>query len=118
MTHLPMGMAMGAFLFGLASLRWASLTATARHCIVLGVLFVPPTIVLGFFDWLHFYDGDLEYPFKFKIALAFILPLLFIAALLAGRGERSNPRLRIVLYALCLLVAIGLGYLGGEVTHG
>jgi hypothetical protein len=113
-----MGMAMGAFLFGIASLRWANLSSTARHCAVLGVLFVPPTIFLGIMDWLHFFDGDLEYPFKLKFALAIILPLLLLAALAAGRGSRSDSRLPIVLYALCLLAAVGLGYLGGEITHG
>jgi predicted permease len=113
-----MGMAMGAFLFGFASLRWEFLAATARHCAVLGVIFVPPTIVLGILDWQHYYDGDWSGLFITKFALAILLPLLLLAALGAGGGERSDSRLPIVLYALCLFTAVGLGYIGGEIGYG
>jgi hypothetical protein len=117
-THLPMGMAMGAFLFGASSLRYAVLARTARHCAVLGLIFVPPTIVAGIFDWQHYYDGDWSGLFTVKIALACLLPLFFLAALAAGRGGREDSRLPIVLYALCLATAIGLGYIGGEIGYG
>ena len=117
-THLPMGMAMGAFLFGLASLRFESLAATARHCAVLGMIFVPPTIVLGIFDWQYYYDGSWDGLFITKIVLALVLPLLLLAAVAAGRGERNDSKLPLVLYALCLFTAIGLGYIGGEIGYG
>ena len=117
-THLPMGMAMGAFLFGLASLKYAALAATARHCAVLGVIFVPPTIVLGIFDWQHYYDGDWSTLFITKIVLALTLPLLLLAAVAAGSRGADDSRLPLVLYALCLVNAIGLGYIGGEIGYG
>ena len=117
-THLPMGMAMGAFLFGLASLWFDALAATARHCAVLGVIFVPPTFVLGIFDWQHYYDGDWSGLFITKFVLAGLLTLLLLAAALAGRGERNDSRLPLVLYALCLFTAVGLGYIGGEIGYG
>ena len=47
-----------------------------------------------------------------------LLPLLLLAALAAGGGARSNSRLPIVLYALCLFTAVGLGYIGGEIGYG
>ena len=117
-THLPMGMAMGAFLFGLASLWFDSLAATARHCAVLGVIFVPPTFVLGIFDWQHYYDGDWSGLFITKFVLAGLLTLLLLGAALAGRGERNDSKLPLVLYALCLFAAVGLGYIGGEIGYG
>ena len=109
---------MGAFLFGLASLKYAALKATARHCAVLGVIFVPPTIVLGIFDWQHYYDGDWSALFVTKIVLALTLPLLLLAAVAAGSRGRDDSRLPLVLYALCLVNAVGLGYIGGEIGYG
>jgi hypothetical protein len=113
-----MGMAMGAFLFGFASLRWAWLAATARHCAVLGVLFVPPTIILGMMDWQHYYGGEFSGLFITKFVLAILLPLLLLAAVATASGERSDSRLPIVLYALCLFTAVGLGFIGGEIGYG
>jgi len=113
-----MGMAMGACLFAIASLRWAFLAGTARHCAVLGVIFVPPTIIAGILDWQHYYDGDWSALFITKFALALLLPLLLLAALAAGSGERNHSKLPIVLYALCLFTAVGLGYIGGEIGYG
>jgi hypothetical protein len=117
-THLPMGMAMGAFFFGLASLKYEALAATARHCAVLGVIFVPPTFVLGIFDWQHYYDGDWSGLFITKFVLAGLLTLLLLAAALVGGGERNDSKLPLVLYALCLFTAVGLGYIGGEIGYG
>jgi amino acid transporter len=117
-THLPMGMAMGAFLFSLGSLRYAELARTAYHCTILGVIFVLPTMVLGILDWQHFYHGDWTGPIIAKFVLAVALTVLFIAAIKVGGSEPKNPRLLILLYALCLLAAIGLGFTGGEIQYG
>jgi hypothetical protein len=113
-----MGMAIGACLFTIASLRYAVLAETARHCAVLGLIFVPPAIIAGILDWQHYYDGTWSALFITKIILAALLPLLLLAALAAKSGARSNSRLPIVLYTLCLLTAVGLGYIGGEIGYG
>lgn len=117
-THLPMGMAMGAFLFSLGSLRYAELARTAQHCVILGLIFVLPTMFLGILDWQYFYQGDWSGPIIAKFILAIALTALFIAAIKVGSGEPENPRLRILLYALCLLAAVGLGFSGGEIQYG
>ena len=117
-THLPMGMAMGAFLFSLGSLRYAELARTAHHCAILGLIFVLPTMFLGILDWQHFYHGDWTGPIIAKFVLAITLTVLFIAAIKVGGSEPENPRLPILLYALCLLAAIGLGFTGGEIQYG
>lgn len=117
-THLPMGMAMGSFLFSLGSLRYTDLARTARHCAILGVIFVPPTMALGILDWQYFYQGDWTRHIITKFVLAITLIVLFIAAIKAGGGEPKNPRLPILLHALCFLTAVGLGFTGGEIEYG
>ena len=117
-THLPMGMAMGAFLFSLGSLKFAELARTAHHCVILGLIFVLPTMFLGILDWQYFYQGDWTGPIIAKFILAIALTALFIAAIKVGSGEPKNPRLPVLLYALCLLAAIGLGFSGGEIQYG
>ena len=56
LTHLPIGMVMGAFFFVLVALtfRRANLAKTARHCSVLALIAAVPTILLGIMDWQHF----------------------------------------------------------------
>jgi uncharacterized membrane protein len=117
-THLPMGMVMGAFLFSLGSLKYAELASTAHHCAVLALIFVLPTIIAGVLDWQHFYDGDFTGPIIAKLVLATVLTLLLIAAVRAGGSESKDSRVCIVLYTLCLLAAVGLGFSGGEIQYG
>ena len=113
-----MGMAMGAFLFSLGSLRYAELARTAYHCTILGLIFVLPTMALGILDWQHFYYGDWTGHIVAKFVLAIALAVLFVAAIKLGGSEPKNPRISILLYALCLLAAIGLGFTGGEIQYG
>lgn len=117
-THLPMGMAMGSFFFSLGSMRYAELARTAYHCAILGVIFVLPTMFLGILDWQYFYQGDWTVHITVKFFLAIVLAALFIAAIKVGGGEPRNPRLLLLLYGLCLLTAIGLGFTGGEIQYG
>lgn len=120
LTHLPIGMVMGAFLFALAAIVFnrSSLAQTARHCVILGLLAAIPTALLGLMDWLHFYNGALVLPFKMKITLAAILVFfLMLATALGFFGERFKKML-FILYAMSLLTTIGLGYFGGEIVYG
>jgi len=116
-THLPMGMSIGACLFGIASLKFEELARTAHHCVILALIFVPPTVVAGIMDWQHFFDGYWSTHIIIKMILAVVLTVLLLAAIRAGSPERGNPRAAIVLYALCLLTAVGLGYTGGDLQY-
>lgn len=120
LTHLPIGMVMGAFLFVLASIVFnrTSLARTARHCVVLGLLAAIPTALLGIMDWQHFFAGTMVLAFKMKIILAVILiSFLLLAVVLGFFGERFQ-KMVFALYAACLIVTIGLGYFGGEIVYG
>jgi uncharacterized membrane protein len=120
LTHLPIGMVVGAFLFALAALvfRRTSLAQTARHCVILGLLAAIPTALLGIMDWLHFFGGTLLLPFKMKIILAVILiSFLLLAVVLGFFGERFQ-KMVFALYVICLMTTIGLGYIGGEIVYG
>jgi uncharacterized membrane protein len=66
LTHVPIGMAMGAFIFVLIAVitRKKNLAQTARHCSVLALIGPVPTALLGLMDWQHFYGGLLLFPIK------------------------------------------------------
>jgi len=70
LTHLVMGLVMGAFIFILiaAFFRRESLARTAWHCIILAVIALLPTAVLGYADWQHSFAGDLIFANYFPYA--------------------------------------------------
>ena len=119
-THLPMGMVMGLFLFGLASYLFnkPELAKTAYHCAILGFLGLFPTILFGYMDWQHSYSGQWLLLIKIKIALAVVLTLLLAVFIIIGRKENTTPALRLVFYILCMMTATGLGYCGGTLVYG
>jgi uncharacterized membrane protein len=120
MTHIPVGMVIGTFLFGLAAwlLRHEQLTSTARYCIVLGLLGLVPTVLLGYMDWQHRYAGAWSFPIKMKIGLAVLLLVLLIVAVIIGRRIRVISLGILGIYGLCLLNVTALGYFGGELIYG
>jgi uncharacterized membrane protein len=120
LTHLPIGMVMGAFFFVLVALifRKTNLVQTARHCSVLALIATVPTIFLGIMDWQHFYGGTFLFPIKMKLVLGGLLIVFLILAVIFGFfGETLSKRV-ISLYVLCLFSVIGLGYFGGELVYG
>src|SRR4030067_1074900 len=93
LTHLPIGMVMGAFFFALAALifRRTNLSQSASHCAVLALIAAGPTVLLGLMDWQHFYGGALLFPIKMKLVLAGILIIfLFLAVVFGIRGEKLS----------------------------
>ena len=120
LIHLPIGMVMGAFVFMLVAriFRRTGPAQTARHCAMLGLLTAIPAALLGLMDWLHFYGGTMLLPFKIKMILAVILVSFLLLAVVFGfLGERFQ-KMVFVLYAMCLMTTIGLGYFGGEIVYG
>jgi uncharacterized membrane protein len=119
-THIPVGLVIGAFLFGLAAWLFNrdSLAQTARHCIVLALLAAPIAIVLGVMDWQHFYGGAWLLPIRIKMILAVLLIFLLALAWSLSRKASKVLRRRLIVYGLCVAVVTGLGFFGGELIYG
>lgn len=118
LTHIPMGMVMGSFLFTLAAffLKQPVLYKTAYHSAILGAIGTPFTALLGYLDWQYMYGGAWSFAIKTKMLLALILFLLLLVVIKFGKEGETKPVLMLILNGLCMLTAIGLGFLGGELV--
>ncbi len=118
--HLPMGLVMGGFVFGLAGwlLGRQALTQTARHCTVLALITLLPALLLGFMEWQYRYAGAWLFPIKMKLILSGVLLILLSVAVILGRRSGTWARSTIAIYALCLVTVSGIGYFGGELVYG
>ncbi len=119
-THVPVGLVIGAFVFLLASrvLRNESLVRTARHCAVLALLAAPVAVFFGVMDWQHFYGGAWVFPIRVKVVLACALVLFLVLAWKTSPTSGFAPKGATAVYALCLMAAAGLGFFGGELVYG
>lgn len=120
MTHVVMGLVIGAFVFGLVSMLFKreSLAQTARHCIVLALIALPPTALLGFMDWQHRFAGAWILPIIMKLILGGLLLILLAIAIGLGFRTETWSRDMLITYAVCLVIVIGIGYFGGELVYG
>ena len=119
MTHLPVGLTISAFLFGLLAYlsKRSQYAQTARHCIVLALLASLPTIIFGYFDWQHFYGGALIFSIIAKMILAALLFVFLIALTVTGiKNPKINNRQLMSQFAGFVIV-IGLGFFGGELVY-
>lgn len=120
LTHIPMGMVMGAVIFRMASFlpKLRFLAKTGYHCVILGLLGVFPTVFAGYLDWQHTYGGQWEFLIILKMVLAAVLTV--VLATIAYIDDPESPKLDKVTfcYILIILLAIGLGFSGGELQYG
>lgn len=119
-THLPAGLIIGGFLF--AVVAWIfnrkNVAQTARHCFILALIMAIPTILLGLMDWQQRFGGAYLFEIKVKLVLAGILLFLLLVAVVYSSLAGGFTKTAVVLYALCFLTVIGLGYFGGELVYG
>jgi len=120
LTHIPMGMVMGAAMFRVLSLipRMKFLARTGYHCVVLGLLGIFPTAFAGYLDWQHTFQGQWEFLIILKMVLAVLLTLLMATILYLDDTETPKLNKVTLLYCLAVLCAIGLGFSGGELQYG
>jgi len=119
LTHIPMGLVFGAFIFALIALlfRRTILPQLAyNRIILLALIFSFPTALFGYTDWQHFYEGDWLFPIKIKLVLSGILIILLFIALLVGRKAKTETKGTLAIYTLCFFTVIIIGYFGGQLV--
>ncbi len=120
MTHIPMGMVMGAVTFRLVSLipKFKYLAKTGYHCVIFGLLGIVPTVLTGVLDWQHTFGGEWEFLVILKMILAAALTIILVTIIVKDDPEQPKIDNNTLLYLITVLVAIGLGYSGGELQYG
>jgi len=117
-THIPMGMIIGGFIFKVVSLKWKEMEKTAYYCFILALIFVPLTALLGYMDWQHRLFGKMSGFIAAKFILTGgLVTMLSITIYLNHKGIVSS-RVLLLFYSICLLIAGGLGFVGGELAYG
>jgi uncharacterized membrane protein len=119
LTHTPMGLIIGVFIFALVALlsrRTILPTMAYRRIILLALIFTLPTALFGYTDWQHFYDGDWLFPIKIKLFLTGVLIVLLFIGVIFGRKKEAETKSSLAIYTLCLLVVTALGYFGGQLV--
>jgi uncharacterized membrane protein len=117
-THIPMGMTLGGFIFILASLKWENLSRTAYYCYTLALIFVPITALLGIMDWQHRLFGKVNNLIIAKLILTGIFTVLLSLTVYMDYKGSIGRRTRMILYTLCVITVMVLGFVGGELAYG
>lgn len=118
-THVPIGLVVAIFIFGFLSLvlRRDLLPAPAcRRINILAFLFLLPTILFGYTDWMYFYRGAWSLPIVVKVILSGILLVLLAVAIALNRRDGTQSGRAVLVYGLCLITVTGLGFYGGEIV--
>ena len=99
-------------------MRRPAWSQAARYCLGLAWLVIFPTVLLGFMDWQHYYQGAWLLPIIVKIGLAsFLFVLLSIGLILVITGREESKAL-LAIYVIAFLTVGGLGYFGGRLVFG
>ncbi len=121
MTHIPMGMVIGGFLFALTAYKFEKpdLWKSAHYCYILAAIGVLPTVLLGVMDWQYKFDGEWSLLIFLKMAMACVFTALLLVAIKFGMPEeKKTDLLKLAIYAACLAAATSLGFMGGELQYG
>jgi len=117
-THIPMGMIVGGFLFALMGFKKEAFVQTAHYCYGLALVFIFPTIIVGIMDWQYRLVGKWDNLIIAKFILAGTLTLLVAFAVWYGNKKDKKLTTLVAIYGLSLLNAGGLGFIGGTLTYG
>lgn len=119
-THIPMGMVMGGFMFAIVSLiiKKNDLAQAAHYCFTLALIFVGPTMILGYMDWQYKFDGEWGNIIIGKMIMALVFTGALGYAYMVGKNPTTDIKKKIVVYGICLAIATSLGFMGGELQYG
>jgi uncharacterized membrane protein len=119
-VHMPIGLIVGGLIFRIAAvlLRRPVLGQTAHYCTILAAIFLFPTVLFGYMDWQHFYDGDWLFPIKVKLVLAVILIMLVLNSVFLVHKKGTGSGWVLLNYTASFVVVVALGYFGGNLVYG
>jgi uncharacterized membrane protein len=120
LTHLPIGLIMGGFIFCLLALvlkRYALFQAS-RYCLILTLCALPFTLVAGFADWQQYYDGKWLVPITMKLIFAGLLLIMVGYAIRISFRQENAIGKTLFLYAIGTILVVALGYFGGDLVYG
>jgi uncharacterized membrane protein len=115
-THIPMGMGLGGLLFKLASYKWKELEKTSYYCLVLALIMAPLRAVAGIMDWQYRLAGVMTGYIMAKLVLAVTLVVLLLFYVILHRRENVNAKIMTLLYIICFLNIVALGFIGGHLV--
>jgi len=120
LVHFPIGMAMGALAFMIVSswLKKTELAPAAYYSHIFGLITLMPTMLVGYMDWQHFYNGAPNPLIIAKIILGFVLMALFGYAILIGRRGEIATKKFFIISLFCFVLTILIGFCGGELQYG
>ena len=120
MTHIPMGMIIGGFLFAAGSvvMKKDDLAKAAHYCYTLALIFVLPTMMLGYMDWQYKFDGEWSRLILTKIILAVMLTIMLVITYFYGKNVKIDIKQKLIFYVICFGIALGIGFIGGELQYG
>jgi uncharacterized membrane protein len=120
MTHIPMGMIIGGFLFAVGSvmMKKDDLAKAAYYCYTLALIFVLPTMMLGYMDWQYRLEAEWSGLILTKIILAVMLTAVLVITFFYGKNLKVDIKQKLIFYVICFAIAMGLGFIGGELQYG
>ena len=120
MTHIPMGMIIGGFLFavGFTVIKKDDLAIASHYCYTLALIFVLPTMMLGYMDWQYKFDGEWSRLILTKIILAVMLTIMLVITYFYGKNVKIDIKQKLIFYVICFGIALGIGFIGGELQYG
>ncbi len=120
LVSMPIGLVVGALVLALAAVvfKKSELAVSARHVMVVALVFAFIAAAAGVVDWMHFFHGVWLFPIKVKVGLAsFLLVLLVLGVIFGGKVEPTSPVL-VSIYVLSFFTVVGLGFFGANLVFG
>ncbi|MDR3566559.1 MAG: cytochrome c [Syntrophobacteraceae bacterium] len=120
LVNMPIGLVVGALVLALAAVvcKNSPLAVSARHVVIVALIFLIVTAAAGVVDWMHFYSGVWLFQIKVKVWLAGFLFVLLVSAVVFGARLKPASPILIGIYALSFFTVAALGFFGADLVFG